>query len=98
MPGVAPGPAEAVVEHGEDVTDLHLANGSAIRRWRRAEWRRSRNRAVERLGIVRCDHPPGEPDVGEILAEGIENEVRRIGRTGKREFVSAGGRMLALGR
>ena len=37
---------------------------------------------------MRCDHPAGERDVGEILAEGVKFGVGRVGWTGEREALS----------
>jgi hypothetical protein len=49
---------------------------------------------VKGLGVMRCDHAPGERDVGEVLAVGVEVGVWEVGRSGERKFVSAGGRRL----
>ena len=51
--------------------------------------------AIGRLGIMGRNHAAGERDIGEVLAKGVEPRVGRVGRTGKREPVSAGERKRA---
>jgi hypothetical protein len=47
---------------------------------------------------MRRDHPVGERDVGEVLAVGVEDGVRRVRGAGEGEAVSACGRRPAPGR
>jgi hypothetical protein len=41
---------------------------------------------------VRCNHPPDDSDVGQVLAIGVEVRVWWVGRPRKCERVSAGER------
>jgi hypothetical protein len=45
-----------------------------------------------RLGVMGGDHPAGEGDVGEVLAEGMEVGVGRIGDAGERIAAVSGWR------
>jgi hypothetical protein len=47
---------------------------------------------------MRSNHAASERDVGKVLAVGVEPGVRQIGRAGKCEAFSAGGRTPGLGR
>ena len=49
--------------------------------------------ALDRLCIMGGNHPAGECNVCKILAISIEFWIRQIGRAGKRELLSAVGRM-----
>ena len=95
---VAPGPAEAVVEHPERLTRLQFADHGSVHARRRTKCRRFGKQALERFGIMGGNHAAGERDVGEVLAIGIEIGVRQVGRARKREAFSGGGRRPGLGR
>ena len=83
LAGVAPGPAEAVVEHRERLAGLELERALRPRPTARREASVARDhRPIERLGIMRGDHPVGERDVGEVVAIGVEGGVGRIRRPG----------------
>ena len=96
--GIAPGPAEAVVEHLEALSWLEIANDFGVFGRTRSKWRPRRNLSFYRFGIMRGDHASGERDVGQVLAVGVDAWVEGGGRPGQGEFVSAGGRRPALGR
>lgn len=78
-PRISPGPADAVIEHVEALPFAKLANdrgsvgGSAVQRGLPAK------QAAQGLGIMGCDHSSCERDVGEVLPEGVEFRIRRIG-------------------
>ena len=83
--GVAPRPAQAVVEHQQALAGLELEHRLGLRRRARAQCRRSAKMPLDRLGIMRGDHSTGERDVGQILAIGIEFEgpAGQRGRRGR---------------
>ena len=97
-PGISPCPAEAVVEHLETLSGRELTDCCRFLRRPVAEQRRRRNFPRDRLRIMRCDHPSGERNVRKVLAIGVEVGIGGVRGSGKREFVSAGGRMPAPGR
>ena len=72
---IAPGPAQAVVEHCEMFARRKLADrlsvliGPGQQRCGRSD------HPVDRFGIMGCDHSAGERDVGKILAVGVELRV-----------------------
>jgi len=95
--GIAPRPADTVIEQSKGFARRERADGLGIRIRRRAKFGRGRDRAVERLGIMGGDHAAGQSDVGEVRAIGVERWVGRVRRAGKREFLS-GGRRPGFGR
>ena len=96
--GIAPGPAEAVVEHLEALSWVEIPNDFGLFGRTRSKGSLRRNLSLYRFGIMRGDYASGERDVGQILAVGVEAGVGCFGRPGEGEFVSAGGRRPALGR
>ena len=90
--GVAPGPAETVVEHRERVAGLELEQGNAILGGGSTQCFGADQNALERLGIMRGDDLVGERAVGEIAPVSVEFGVGRVRRAGEREALSAGGR------
>ena len=95
--GIAPCPAEAVVEQVERLAGIDIAQGFGVVSRQCAEDRRIRDRPRQRLGIMRCDDAAGEGYVSEILAIGVSQRVRQARRAGKSEF-SAGARKPGTGR
>ncbi len=86
--GVAPGPAERVVEHFERFSGLELPDDGGFVGWTVSQDGRDRDDAMDRIGIMRRDHPTGERDIGKVLAIGVEVRVGVLGRAGEREPVS----------
>ena len=97
-PGIAPGPAETVVEHLEPVAGRQLSDCVGILGRPRSKGCAGGDRPLDRLGIMRCDHAPRERDVGEILAIGVMGWVGPFRRAGEREFVSVDARRLGPAR
>ena len=82
MPGIAPGPAGAVVEHPELISGFELGDRLGAFSGLLVERRARDEVAEQRLGIMRGDYTAGERDVGQVLAEGVELRVGRIGNAG----------------
>jgi hypothetical protein len=96
--GIAPAPAEAVVEHRESFSRLQQPDHGGVVRWGAPQRRWSADDAIERNREMGGNDPAGERDVGEVPAVGVEVGVRRVGGSGKGELLSAGGRRRAPGR
>src|SRR5213595_1922178 len=92
LTGIAPRPAEAVIEHVEPLAGRKLADRLRLRRGAASKRAREGNLALDRLGVMGSDHPAGESDIGEILAIGVELRIGLFRRSGEREFVSADAR------
>ena len=89
-PAIAPGPAEAVVEHLERVARCKLRDRGGILAGLRSKHCCSRNDLRERLGVMRGNYPTRQRDVGQVLAIGMGRRVRMLRRAAKREL--SGGR------
>jgi len=76
--GIAPGPAEAVVEHCEGVSGLEVGQSIGVFRWTALQRRIRTDHTVERLGIMGGDDLAGERPVGEVLAIGVESRIGRV--------------------
>jgi len=76
--GIAPRPAEAVIEHREGGSDFDLADRRRIFLGRRTKQRFGGDEAVQRLGIMRRNDAPGECNVGKVLAVGVDVGIRRV--------------------
>ena len=92
LAGIAPRPAEAVVEHRERVAGLELGKGLGLVARSRAKDFGAGHRALERLGVVGSDDPVGECDVGKVAPVGVAGRVGQVRRAGEREALSADGR------
>ena len=95
--GIAPRPAQAVVKQLKRFANVDPPDNRSLDRRCRAQIRGNGDQAIERICIMRCNHLPGERNVGEVLAIGIEFGVRQAGWTAKDKFFSGGGRRPALG-
>jgi hypothetical protein len=82
LAGIAPRPAEALIEQLERIAVAQFADDFGIFVRSGAKLRTADNRSPDRLGIMRGDHAADERHVGEILAIGIEPRVRPLGRAG----------------
>ena len=98
LAGVAPGPAETIVEHFEPFSGLEFANDLGFERRRYPELGCATDLALDRLGVMRSDDLPGERKVGKVLAVSVVSGVGVVRRAGEREIVSAGGRRPGPGR
>jgi len=76
--GIAPSPAETVVEHRERVAGLELEQRLGIVRWGREEVRGLRHHPLKRLGVVRCDDLVDERAIGEVGPVSVIGRVRRV--------------------
>src|SRR6185369_13662954 len=68
LAGIAPGPADAVVEHREGFARLELTNDFRILRGPCQQRRPGFDHPLHRLRVVRSEHPIGERHVGEVVA------------------------------
>jgi hypothetical protein len=94
--GIAPCPAETVVEHVEPLAWAEVTEALSVFRRPTPKRRRYRDLTLYRLGVVRRDDASGERNVGKVLAIGVVGGVQVLGRAGERKLVSAGGRRRAL--
>ena len=62
------------------------------------QWGDHRHGPLQRIGVMRRDHPAGKRDISKIIPVSIKGWVRRVGRAGERELVSAGARTPLLAR
>lgn len=96
--GIAPRPGETVVDETKGHSRIEFTNRFRIVRRCASKRCSIANNALDRLGVMRCNHPASEADISQILAIGIEPRIRQIRFTGENELLSGGGRRLALAR
>jgi hypothetical protein len=83
LPGIAPSPATAVVEHAEPGSGLKMRNDL---RFVCRSFEQTGGRCehpFERIGIVRGDHAAGECGIGEVGAIGVGLGIGEVRRAGK---------------
>jgi len=75
---IAPGPAARIFEHRESVSGRKLGDRLGLGGGRDPDRRRGRPAgAQQRPRIMRRENLPGEGDVGDVLAVGVDSRVKR---------------------
>ena len=93
---VAPGPAEAVIEHSQHVARAQRRDQRGARLGSLPKLGIGPERAWQRLGVVRGDDPPRQRGVGQILAIGVGRRIGQDRRAGEGEAVNDGRRRAAF--
>jgi len=92
LAAITPCPAQGIVEQEERASRRQLGKRFRAIGWLRAQQRWFCDRSLERIGVMRGDHPPGERGVGKVGTIGVQARVGRIRGTGEREALTAGAR------
>ena len=90
--GIAPRPAQTVVEHRKRIAGGQVAEGFGFLRRTGSQSRSPGHPPIKRLGVMGSDNAVGQIAVGEVAAIGVIPRVGRVRRSGKREALSADGR------
>jgi hypothetical protein len=90
---IAPGAAAGIFEHREAVTRLQRGDGFGIGGGRGAHRRRRRAAAAQQgTRIMGRENLPGEADIGDIVAIGVDRRIEGQRRPGQPEpFIRSGG-------
>lgn len=85
---VAPGPAQADVQHTNLVSGLKHHDGLRFRRWYCNERGRNDQVPEQGLGIMRGDDAARQADVGKILPICVGGRIGEAGGAGKRKAIN----------
>jgi len=90
---IAPGPAAGIFEHRERIARGELGDRLGVRGRRGADARRrDAGLAQQGPGVVGRENLPGQRDVGDVLAVGVDARIERQRRPGQLEsLIRSGG-------